>query len=324
MAFALGGGVFIPNPVGWDLGPIVSTQYELGFNYQFTDQASFDITAFYKSTEGQLTIDQYKINPGQAGGDYNVFINGDFAVTRGFEWTLRTRRVARTQTLLNYTLSVAKGTNSFPNSRVSSTEREIDPPKYITPLRFEQRHRGSIIFDYRFAGDDKGYANLFANSGINLLLNFNSGHPFTRSTGPLAQRRADEGALLNDRDPRVRIPVEPIGASTTPWVFTTNLKLDKNFRLGNLNAGAYVYVSNLFNRRNILNVYNRTGDAFDDGFLADPEISEKVVGGLEEEFVPLYRAINLENRQHWIDDRGLSRDLFGAPREISIGVKLSF
>ena len=324
MAFALGGAVFIPSPVGFDLEPIVSTQYEIGFNYQFTDQASFDLTAYYKTTEGQLTIDRYKINPGQDGGDYNVFINGDFNVTRGFEFTLRTRRVGRIQTLINYTLGFAKGTNSFPNSRLSSTERDIRPPKYITPLRFEQRHRGSLILDYRFIGDDEGPGRLFANSGVNALINFNSGHTFTLATGSGAQRRAERGALLNDRDPRSRVPSEPIGGSTTPWTFTTDLKLSKDFDLGNLNAGVYVFISNVFNRRNVLNVYNRTGDAYDDGFLTNPELSEKIVAGLEEEFVPLYRAINLENRQHWIDDRGVARDLFNTPREIRIGVKLDF
>ena len=322
MAFAMGGGVFIPNPIGFDLEPIVATQYEIGFNYQFADEASFDITAFYKNTEGQLTIAQYKINPGQPGGDYNVYVNGDFAVTKGLEFTLRTRRLKRTQTLLNYTLSSAKGTNSFPNSRLSSTEREITPPTYITPLRYEQKHKGSLILDYRMSGQDGGYANLFANSGINLLLNFNSGHSFTHSSGGLGQRRADTGALLNDRDPRVRTPSEPIGDSTTPWVFTTDMKVDKLVSLGNINAQIYVLVSNLFNRRNVINVYNRTGDAYDDGFLTDPELSEKVVAGLGENYVPLYRAINLENRQHWINDRGF--DLFGEPRQIQVGVKIDF
>ncbi len=324
MGFALGGAVFIPNPVGFDIEPIVSTQYEIGFNYQFSSQASFDITAFYKSTEGQLTIDRFKINPGQDGGDYNVFVNGDFNVTRGFEFTMRTRRVDRIQTLVNYTLGFAKGTNSFPNSRLSATERDIKPPKYITPLRFEQRHRGSLILDYRFSGDDKGPMQLLGNSGANLLINFNSGHSFTASSGSGAQRRAETGALLNDADPRSRVPNEPIGGSVTPWIFTADLKLDKAFDLGGLNAGVYVFVSNLFNRRNVLNVYNRTGDAFDDGFLTSPELSELVIAGQEAEFVPLYRAVNLENRQHLIDDRGNIRDLFGVPREIQIGFKLDF
>lgn len=324
MNFAMGGGVFVASPVGFDLEPVVSTQYEIGFNYQFADEASFDLTAFYKTTVGQLTIDRYVIPAGQEGGNYNVFVNGDFQVSRGLEFTLRTRRVGRIQTLLNYTLGFAKGTNSFPNSRVSSTERFVSPPKYITPLRFEQRHRGSIIFDYRFAGDDKGPAGLFANSGVNALINFNSGHSFTNSGGGFAQRHTDAGALLDDRDPRARIPSEPVGASTTPWVFTTDLKLSKDFNLGNLNAGVYVYVSNFFNRRNILNVYNRTGDAYDDGFLSDPTLSELAVAGLGEKYVPLYEAINLENRQHWIADRGVSRDLFDTPREIQVGVKLDF
>ena len=102
------------------------------------------------------------------------------------------------------------------------------------------------------------------------------------------------------------------------------MKLDKLVNLGNLNASVYVYVSNLFNRRNVLNVYNRTGDAYDDGFLSDPSLSEKVVEGLGENFVPLYKAINLENRQHWFAVNGLDADIFGLPRQIRFGMMFNF
>ncbi|MCH8304181.1 MAG: TonB-dependent receptor [Candidatus Marinimicrobia bacterium] len=322
MASIFGGQNFINDPIGFDLEPIITTQFEIGFNQQISNSASFDVTLFYKNTEGQLTIDRFDVAPGSDAGDYNVYVNGDFAVIKGLEFTFRTRRVNRILALLNYSLTDARGTNSFPNSRTGAIELETAPPTLITPLAFEQRHRGSINLDYRFSGTDRGPAGLFANSGVNLLVNFNSGHRFTLSDCGLGQRAVWEGTFCSEVDTRGRVPVEPIGNSTTPWVFTTDLKLDKGISFGNINASIYMYVSNLFNRRNVLNVYNSTGNAFDDGFLTNPDLSQKVVEGLGQDYVDLYEAINLENRQHWVLDQ--LTDLFGPPREINVGVKVDF
>ena len=322
MATIFGGQNFINDPIGFDLEPIITTQFEIGFNQQISNAASFDVTLFYKNTEGQLTIDRFDVQSGVPGGDYNVYVNGDFAVIKGLEFTFRTRRVNRILALLNYSLTDARGTNSFPNSRTGAIELETAPPTLITPLTFEQRHRGSINLDYRFSGSDRGPAGLFANSGVNLLVNFNSGHRFTLSDCGLGQRAVWEGTFCSEPDTRGRVPVEPIGNSTTPWVFTTDMKLDKGISFGNINASIYMYVSNLFNRRNVLNVYNSTGNAFDDGFLTNPDLSQKVVEGLGQDYVDLYEAINLENRQHWVLDQ--LTDLFGPPREINVGVKVDF
>ena len=322
MATIFGGQNFINDPIGFDLEPIITSQFEIGFNQQISNSASFDVTLFYKNTEGQLTIDRFDVQSGVPGGDYNVYVNGDFAVIKGLEFTFRTRRVNRILALLNYSLTDARGTNSFPNSRTGAIELETAPPTLITPLAFEQRHRGSINLDYRFSGSDRGPAGLFANSGVNLLVNFNSGHRFTLSDCGLGQRAVWEGTFCSEPDTRGRVPVEPIGNSTTPWVFTTDMKLDKGISFGNINASIYMYVSNLFNRRNVLNVYNSTGNAFDDGFLTNPDLSQKVVEGLGQDYVDLYEAINLENRQHWVLDQ--LTDLFGPPREINVGVKVDF
>jgi hypothetical protein len=138
----------------------------------------------------------------------------------------------------------------------------------------------------------------------------------------MGQRNASRGALLEDGDPRARVPIEPIGASTTPWVFNFNLKAEKGFGVGGVMLTAYALVENLFNAKHVINVYNRTGNAFDDGFLTDPELSGKIVENLGEAYVDLYEAVNLSNRTHWIADHAF--DLFGTPREIQIGITASF
>ncbi|MCH7521430.1 MAG: TonB-dependent receptor [Candidatus Marinimicrobia bacterium] len=319
MAANFGGQNFIRDPVGFDLEPIITTQYEAGFAYQLGEVASFDVTIFARNTVGQLVLEQV-LPPADntyGAGEYSVYNNGDFTTASGLEFAFQTRRVGPFQAILNYTWTDARGTNSNPNSTVGNLSVGAESPTLITPLQYEQKHRGAINLDTRF-----GKRGLLANSGINLYFTFNSGHPFTHSSGGMGQRNADDGPLLTDGDPRSREPMEPIGASTTPWVFNTGLKADMTFDLGNASLTAYVIVTNLFNSQNVLNVYNRSGNAFDDGFLSDPALSDLIVQAQGPSYVELYQAVNLGNRQHWITDQGY--DLFDIPRQIKLGVSVGF
>lgn len=317
MAANFGGQNFIRDPVGFDLEPIITTQYEAGFAYQLGETASFDVTIFARNTEGQLVVEQVLPPPDNTygAGEYSVYNNGDFTTVSGMEFAFQTRRMGPFQTFLHYTWTDARGTNSFPNSTIGNLSVGAQSPTLISPLRYEQKHRGVVNLDVHL-----GKRGPLTNSGINLYFTFNSGHPFTHSGGGMGQRNADDGPLLSDGDPRSREPVEPIGASTTPWVFNTGLKADVTFNLGNASLTAYVIVSNLLNSQNVLNVYNRSGDAYDDGFFSDPALSDLIVAGQGPSFVELYQAVNLGNRQHWITDQGF--DLFDVPRQIKFGVSV--
>ena len=44
--------------------------------------------------------------------------------------------------------------------------------------------------------------------------------------------------------------------------------------LGGVGVTLFAYVSNLFDVKNVINVYSRSGNAYDDGFLTDPELSK--------------------------------------------------
>jgi hypothetical protein len=124
-------------------------------------------------------------------------------------------------------------------------------------------------------------------------------------------------------DTRDRVAEEPIGSSTTPWQFTTDLRLDKSFKIGPLDANVFVMITNLFNRKNIVNVYEFTGSAEDDGFLTDPVRSGTTIannGG--QDYIDMYTAINLVNTQAYWDR--LQREIYGNPRQINFGIRLSF
>ena len=327
MALELGGQNYINSPTAYDIEPIRTTQYEIGFEHQFTSFASFDLTGFYRDVKGQLQIQKQQLSPNAYDvGAFNYLQNGDFVTTKGLEFVLKVRRINRIRTELNYTLADARGTGSSINSAISAVENDKNLPTIISPLDFNETHRGNIYIDYRFGVNEGGP--VFKNSGANMLFKFTSGHNYTLSDGSIGQRGAEEGGILADDDPRQRKPIEGINRSKTPWTFEIDLRLDKGFSFMGVDAMAYMYVQNLFNRKNVLNVYDRTGDAKDDGFLTDPSLSSQIVeasGGLT--YVQLYEAINVVNRQHyWYNQGGdlnQGNDIYGQPRQLRFGLKFS-
>lgn len=337
LALVLGAGNYIFNPaVGREIEPIKTVQYEIGFSQAMTDFASFDVTAFYRDVKGQLQIALETVDNNRTNArSYNLFQNQDFATTKGLEFALNLRRVERIAASLNYTFSDAQSTGSFPNSNIGAVSLTDPIPKTVAPVDFDQRHRGSIAFDYRFGRGDGGP--ILERAGLNLLFSFNSGHPYTLSGGGIAQQGPDQGGVLNSVDPRGRSALESLNSSTTPWVSTVDLRLDKTVSIGPMAANFYIYVQNLFNTKTVLNVYQRTGNADNDGFLTNPDLSSKIVEGAGPAFVELYKIVNLDDRQGWwfnnlgsvnnfggTTDAGSVYDMFGTPRQFRFGVSFEY
>ena len=322
LALELGGQNYIRYPTAYDIEPMRTTQYEIGFERQFSEFASFDVTGFYRDIKGQVQLRKQQVSASaEEAGAYVYLQNGDFATTKGIEFQFKLRRVNNLRTELNYTLSDARGTGSYTGSAISGVENETNLPTIISPLDFNETHRGSIFLDYRYPDNEPNP--ILRGLGANLLMSFTSGHSFTLVTGSIGQRGPENAGVLDSFDPRSRKPLESINRSTTPWTFETNLRIDKGFSLFGLNAKVYSRIINLFNRKNVLNVYNRTGSDKDDGFLTNPELSQQIVeasGG--QQYVQLYEAINLLNRQaYWSNEGG---DIYDAPRQIRFGLQFDF
>ena len=73
--------------------------------------------------------------------------------------------------------------------------------------------------------------------------------------------------------------------------------------------------------KNVINVYSRSGNAYDDGFLTDP-VNSEIVAANGQTYVDLYKNVNLENRQHYMRDFG--QDVFSSPRVVKMGVEFRF
>jgi hypothetical protein len=321
LALETGGQNFINAPTAFNLEPMHTTQYEIGFEQQFTDRASFDITGFYRDIKGQIQLRNQAVSPLSVGasGGYNFLQNGDFATTRGIEFVLKVRRTRGLMTEFNYTLQDARGTGSSTLTAVSGVENKTNLPTLIMPLDFNQRHSGSLLMDYRV----ERQGSLLDRLNTSLLFTFSSGHNYTLVGGSLGQRGPQDGAIMDDFDPRSRKPLEAINSSTTPWIFETDLRVSKRFSIGS-DRGVKVYLraDNLFNRKNVINVYRRTGTATDDGFLTTPELSEQIVAARGEAFVDMFEKINLQNREHYWANQG--GDLYSQPRQVHLGFSLDF
>lgn len=316
-------GFYFQNPVGFGLDPLHTTSYEVGFRREISDVAAFDLTAFYKNVKGLVEVVKQLPTPGSTiPGYYDRFENGDFATQKGVELRLNMRRTNRLAGSINYTLTLAEGTASNSTAAHGALYMNTIMPSTINPLDFSQMHTGSINLDYRFGDNDGGV--LLENLGANLLIGFSSGHPYTKVDVMVGGQSDPYTAGIDYMDDtRDRVAEEPIGASTTPWQFTADLRLDKSFKLGGLDANVYVMVTNLFNRKNVVNVYEFTGNAEDDGFLTDPVRSQTTIdnnGG--QDYIDMYTAINLVNGQAYWDS--INRELYGNPRQINFGVRLSF
>lgn len=313
-------GYFYTNPAGLNVQPVRTTQYEVGFTQQVSDFASFDITGFYKDILGQVIYNQITPDPASGFQAYVALGNGDFATTKGLEFSFNMRRTHRVMVNGSFTFQDAEGTNSDPFADAGIVGAPLDPnyvfkPNNIQPLTFNHALSGNLNIDYRF-GENDG-PDILHQFGASLLLVFNSGHPYTQGTGG-----GVAGNLEGTNAGRFRLATEPLNSSATPSTFEVDLTLDKTFSIvDKLNATIFVNVLNLLDTKNTINVFTRTGSASDDGYLTTPE-GRQLVANYGQDYANLYKAINLGYEDAYSNTLG--NYLYGPPRQIRIGVRVEY
>lgn len=305
-------------PVGFLLRPERTTQYEVGFRQSITENVAFTLTGFHKDLKDQIGIRWFINSTGTK--LFNAYLNEDFGTVKGVELTLELRRTNRFSARVNYTLSDAQGTASNPRSGFGAVEQNIGrPSNFINSLDHNQTHRGSVLLDYRFDKDDGGP--ILSGLGVNALLSFNSGHNFTKIKQVFEGQFSpwNVGSYYYS-DPRFSYPTEPINSSKTPWVFNIDLSVNKLIPLGGVDLDLYVNILNLLDTKQIINVYNASGNAEDDGWLNTPAGQSKAAA--IPLYAPFYKAINIDNR--WAYTSLTGNDVYGSPRQIRVGARLEF
>lgn len=289
-----------------NLKPTRTVDYEAGFQTRISAASALKLSFFVREMRDMIQRRTYLFAVGEQ-NQYSTYDNQDFGTVKGVNVSYDLRRTGPFQMRLSYGLQFADGTGSDVNSQRGSAAR--GNLRTLYPLSFDERHRVSGSVDYRYGrgeGPEILGKQIFENMGINLFGSTVSGRPYTRLLTPTAL-----GGRVNEGD---------INGARLPWNVALNLRVDRDFTLfpeTNGNRGvllnAYLRVSNLLDRRNIISVYPASGQPNDDGFLASPlgqNVRDAQVN--EEAYIQLYNY------------RLLNPDFYSLPRRIFVGASFSF
>jgi outer membrane receptor protein involved in Fe transport len=265
-----GNQVTLSNP---DLEPTKTTSYEIGFRQQVGDAAALDISAYYKETRDLIVLETLaNARP----IPYQRFTNGDFGTIKGVTINFNLRRTSRVSSNLSYTFQQATATGSAANTGFFVGWLGGVYPTFVTPTDFDQRHTGSLNVDVRLNKDDGptflGMKPL-GNMGLNLLLTFGSGFPYTpRNVGDTVL-----GPRFSTAFPRAAI-----NSAYGPWQTQLDLRLDRAIDVAGIKFDLYLWALNVLGTDNwatavrdlsVANasIYGATGNNSDDGYLDSPE-----------------------------------------------------
>jgi hypothetical protein len=309
----------ITNP---NMKPQQTIDYELGFSQILNERknASLTITSFYREMRNMIN---QKVVTGAYPKSYIQYDNIDFATTKGLSFVFDFRRTGGSRYSANYTLQFAEGSGSNANSGANLAQSGQPNLRILQPLDFDQRHSFVLNYDYRF-GAEKDYKGpsiktkkgkviqLFEDVGFNLSFILGSGTPYTRWANPVAYGTGGRSSIVGQ-----------INGSSKPWSYRGNLRIDKNIDLSwgkdgednkkTANLNVYLQVLNILNTRNILNVYNFTGNASDDGYLTSTQAQASLaLANSARSFTDMYNiSINQPGN-------------FSSPRQIRIGLMFNF
>ncbi|MFQ5901661.1 MAG: hypothetical protein ACE5IH_08915, partial [Thermodesulfobacteriota bacterium] len=305
--------------------------------HQLAPDAALYVALYYKDLYDLIGVRFQPALP----NTYTQFVTEDYGNVKGAEFTFTKRATKFLSGKFVYTLSQAKGTSSYgtqayydyiANVPVDPVTGEPVPmPKADYPLEFDRRHLVSTEVNFNIpdkTGPILGTIYPLQNININTATTVASGLPYTkRNTSQLI--------------------IGEVNAERMPWTWTTDLKIKKDFKQWNLIYTIFAEITNLFNNKNIQNVYPETGKTDDNMKLStfDGYITSTWPSGAGEVVLPPTqpgeitgyverRDLNNDGqitKQEWYDSykrayQDFLNDpyLYGEPRKIHIGFSVSF
>ena len=281
----------IGNP---DLDAEKTVYYELGLSQIINDGLRLNLTTYYRDVKNMIgareVIDEDLRH-------FTVFTNSDYGSTKGFDLAISSINRGVFNWSINYSYMIARGNASDPYEwyydyyTVEDQDRPTVPTREY-PLAFDQRHNLTAVTDFRVARGEKldvlGWT-LPSAWGINLLARYGSGLNYTKTD---AQGRRI-GLLNGER---------------MPHTLRFDTRFDKNFYFTGAHGtflSFFVEVENLFNRRNVVEVYSATGEPDDDGS------QDMLVTSTPQEI--LWRELIDKDPEH-----------YDHPRQVRVGFEFNF
>ena len=311
-----GANIFYSNP---DMKPQKTTDYEIGFRQLLGSEgnSALKISAFYKEMRDMVqTVSMTQAYP----ITYVTYGNQDFGTVKGFTFSYDLRRTKRLRMNANYTLQFANGSGSGPNSGANIASSGQPNLRYILPLDYDSRHQVVLSLDYRFASgraytgpsttNKKGKTiNWLENFGVNVVVNGNSGTPYTRRIRAYSLASQASSVQIVGQVNGSRLPTQVRVDMTINKVW--NMTYGEKKKNGSIEV--YLQALNLLDQRNVLAVYPYTGSPDDDGYLTSPQGQ---------------RSVNFQtDAQSYADLYNVSManpGVYTLPRRLRLGIRVGF
>lgn len=323
--FGTNSNYLINNP---NLKPQQSIDYEIGFRQKVGEKSSVGITAYYSEKRDQIQAYRYT---GAYPSTYYSYANLDFGTVQGFSFSYNLARTRNVSLRASYTIQFAKGTGSSAGSNLAIIASGQPNLRTLTNLSFDQRHAINLTLDYSFDGgtqyngpttvkekDGKSKTiKWLENTGLTVRARAASGLPYSRSRTPYSDYVAGTASQLSGS----------INGSHRPWMFTVDLRLQRSFLLNlskkdsdgvqrNVKPAfltVYIDVENIFNIKNIINVYTYTGNPDDDGYLSATEYQRQINSQIDVASYINYYTMLVQNPYN-----------YASPARVSLGVQFGF
>jgi len=283
----------IGNP---DLSAEKTIYYELGWTQMLKDNLRISLTTYYRDIQDMIGAREVL---DEDGNPYTIFTNSDYGSAKGVDLALQTISRGYLNWSVNYSYMIARGNASDPREwyydyfTVGDNDRPPLPTREY-PLAFDQRHNLTAVWDFRVPRGEPLRAmglSLPSAWGINLLAHYGSGLAYSRTD----KNGKRVGALNGER---------------MPYTLRFDMRFNKNFYIARDNSTFitfFVEVENLFDRRNVIDVYTSTGSPDNNGLLALNVNS------------PTYQQEKL-----WYELMARDPQNYDLPRQLRVGFEFNF
>ena len=227
------------------LEPQITVTYEVGFQHQLSEDYVMDITTYFKNIYNYVSTMEV-VDPDDNTISWYEYISEDYGSTRGIDFNLQKMLSNFISGSASYSLSWADGNNSDTVIQDESTSlREF-------PLDWDIRHNFTFNLGFTIGRGEEFYIPFtgvllpFSNFSMNFLYNIASGRPYT---------------AINEND-----NVRETNQERYPYTENADLRITKTFNFSEKTyIRFYANINNIFNKRNYLEIYPKTGSPYDDG-----------------------------------------------------------
>lgn len=229
-----------------NLNPQISVNYEVGAKHQFHPKAAANVSFFVKDVYDYPASTRIDPVAGTNLSSYFIYLNGHFSRSKGFEIEVEKQVSNHWSGKLSYSYQQTKGKSSDPNEdRVlqeigGSNETRLSE----VFVRWNRPHKISGSFDLRFDKETPAALKFMKQTGLNMFVQGQSGRAYTPydRTGDFA--------------------VGEPNSANAPVQITTDMRLNRWFKVGTRRFDISLQGVNIFSNRLIYRVDPITGRGY--------------------------------------------------------------